>query len=144
VRSRLYFTSTKGRDDKEPDADVRELRVMKSNYGPPGEVVRLRWQRGVFVPESSADPLNRAATAFDVDRAYLECLDAATAQGRRAFPGKGKGFAPSMFADMPQARGHLWRALAKAQERLFAAGKIQVTPEGPPSRVVRFISRKVQ
>jgi RecA-family ATPase len=47
VRSRLYFTSPKTRNGDEPDNDVRELKVMKSNYGPAGETVRLRWQRGV-------------------------------------------------------------------------------------------------
>ena len=41
ARSRLYFSSVKD------DDTLRELQVKKSNYGPKGETVRVRWQRGV-------------------------------------------------------------------------------------------------
>ena len=36
--------------DEEPDTDLRILEVMKSNYGPVGEVITLRWKDGLFLP----------------------------------------------------------------------------------------------
>jgi predicted TIM-barrel fold metal-dependent hydrolase len=38
------------------------LVVVKSNYGPDGEKVPMRWERGVFVPEGSTPTVERAAT----------------------------------------------------------------------------------
>lgn len=142
VRSRLYFHAPKARDNDEADTDVRQLEVMKSNYGPKGEAVRLCWQRGVFVPVGGAAPLAQVAAEADVDQAYLECLDAATGQGRVVFAKTGNGFAPKTFEKMPQARGFKTGALHKAQERLFAAGRIHVVASGPPSRAVHPIARK--
>jgi RecA-family ATPase len=142
VRSRLYFAGAKPRDGDETDSDVRELKVMKSNYGPPGEVVRLRWQSGVFVPEGGIAPVQQAAAEADADRTYLDCLDAATGQGMVAYPLPGRGYAPKMFAGMPQACGLSWRALDAAQRRLLASGRIWAEPFGPPSRGARRIARK--
>ena len=69
ARSRLYFTASKMHDDTQ--SDVRELRVMKSNYGPPGEIVRLRWQNGVFVPLTSPSVIERAAAEEAADAVFL-------------------------------------------------------------------------
>jgi hypothetical protein len=139
----MYFASAKSRDEDEADSDVRELRVMKSNYGPAGEVVRLCWQRGVFVPVGSAAPLQQIAAEADIERAYLDCLDALTAQGRQVSPNRSSAFAPTVFEAMPQARGYRAKALGAAQERLFAAGRIQTEASGPPSKRRERITRKV-
>ena len=48
VRSRLYFRRAKTDKDEEPDPDLRVLEVMKSNYGPIGETMNLRWNNGLF------------------------------------------------------------------------------------------------
>ena len=45
-RWRLNFTKIKDSDD------LRQLEIAKNNYGPTGEIIPLRWERGVFVPES--------------------------------------------------------------------------------------------
>lgn len=143
VRSRLYFAKAKPRegDDDAPD-DVRELRVMKSNYGPAGEVVKVHWHRGVFVPVASLSTVERAAADAGAEAAYLACLEAAAGQGRDAYPKPGRGYAPKVFADMPQARGHTERALAAAQERLFTIGRIHAVAFGPPSRGAKRIERR--
>ena len=49
VRSRLYFKRAKTEKDEEPDPDLRVLEVMKSNYGPCGETVTVRWKDGLFL-----------------------------------------------------------------------------------------------
>jgi RecA-family ATPase len=141
VRSRLYFTGAKKSEDDD-ESDIRELKVMKSNYGPAGEVVRLRWDRGIFVPEGGPGTLERVAAEAAVDQAYLDCLDAAHGSGRQVGPYTGKAYAPSIFAQMPQAKGYRAKALAGAQERLFNAGRIEVRKVGPPSKALDRIFRK--
>lgn len=60
VRARIYLTKPQsGKDDDGDDTptDQRILRIMKSNYGPPGGKIKLRWQRGVIVlDDEGADP----------------------------------------------------------------------------------------
>jgi RecA-family ATPase len=145
ARSRLYFTGAKkGADDGDDETDVRELRVMKSNYGPAGEIVRLRWQRGVFVPASSMGTLERVNAEAEVDQAYLDCLDATQGSGRQVGPYTGKAYAPAIFEKMQQAKGYRAKALATAQERLFNAGRIEVRKDGPPSKALDRIFRKAR
>jgi RecA-family ATPase len=118
------------------------LEVKKLNYGPAGEKVRLRWEDGCFVLQGSASAPEQAAAHSTADQAYLECLDAVTAQGRHVCHAKGRGYAPKAFAEMPQARGMTARAFQMAQERLFAAGKIENVPYGPASKGTKCIARK--
>jgi RecA-family ATPase len=139
VRSRLYFATPKNADGG--DGDVRELTVKKSNYGPAGEVVRLRWARGVFVADDGGSTLERVAAEAAVEAAYLDCLDAAHASGRHVGPHAGKAYAPALFQNMPRANGHRVKALAAAQERLFNSGRIQLVKVGPPSKALDRIVR---
>jgi RecA-family ATPase len=140
TRARLHLETV---TDEESGTD-RVLEVKKTNYGPCGEKVKLRWEDGCFVMQGAAPAPARAAAEAAADRVYLDCLDAAAVQGRNVFPGTGKSYAPGVFADMPEAkaRGISERALIVAQERLFAAGLIWNEPFGPPSRGSRRVARK--
>jgi RecA-family ATPase len=140
VRSRLYLKSAAASED-EPDLGLRELRVMKANYGPVGEKVQLRWERGVYVPHAGPSLLERAAAEASVDDVYLRCLDVTTAQGRSVSPNKSSSYAPSVFEAMPEANKLKSRAFALAQERLFSANKIAVESVGPPSKKREIIVR---
>jgi RecA-family ATPase len=115
ARSRLYFTASKMPDDGQSDG--RELRVMKSNYGPPGEIVRLRWRNGVFVPLTSPSVIERAAAEAAADAIFLACLDARRAQGMEVVPTAGRGYAPADFARMAQAKGYSNKGDGAASER---------------------------
>jgi RecA-family ATPase len=137
TRARLHLETVTD-DDGGTD---RVLEVKKTNYGPAGEKVKLRWEEGCFVLEASASAPHLAASVLGADQTYLDCLDAATAQGRNVFPMPGRGHAPKVFAEMEQAKGTSWRALAKAQERLFAANKIANVPFGKPSKGQKRIER---
>ncbi len=119
-RWRHNFTKLKDSGD-----DLRQLEIAKNNYGPTGEKITLRWDRGVFVPESdgAASPY-RAAAEGKVDETFLQLLDKATAQGRAVRPNSGPGYAPSTFAADPDAGGIRSKAFAAAMDRLFQAGKI--------------------
>lgn len=141
VRSRLYFTSAKPRDGDEPDADVRELRVMKSNYGPAGETVRLRWQRGVFVPEGSGSNLHQVVAEATIDETFLTCLDLCHARGVSVSAASGSNFAPAVFERMPEATGLKRKALGLAMARLFTARRIRAETFGPPSKQRQRLAR---
>jgi RecA-family ATPase len=127
-RWRLNFTSIKA--DGEDDDGLRQLHVIKSNYGPTGEKVRLRWERGVFVPERSTSSSEQAAAEVPIDETFLRCLDAVTAQGRRVSPHRSSAYAPAVFEKMPLAAGIKKAGLEKAMERLMADNRIRVD-QGP-------------
>jgi RecA-family ATPase len=141
VRSRLYFTSGKEKDD-DAGPDVRELKVVKANYGPEGEVVRLRWQRGLFVPVTSPSTVQQAAAEATAENIFLQCLDLKRGQGIEVVHTPGNSYAPAVFAQMAQANGYTSKKLAKAMERLLDTGRIRVdTVGGPPSKPKRAIVR---
>jgi RecA-family ATPase len=130
-RWRTNFTKIK--DDDE--SGLRQLEIIKNNYGPDGEKILLRWDNGVFVPEGTQTPLSRLAEEAKVDDLFLRLLDKFAAQGRDVRETTGTGYAPGAFADDPEAKtaGVKARALAAAMARLFSAGKI-VTVQGKRSK----------
>jgi RecA-family ATPase len=138
-RWRCNFTKIK--DD---DSGLRQFEVVKNNYGPDGEKVRLRWDRGVFVPEGQGSTLQRAAAEAEIDNLYLTLLDAVTAQRRPVSPSTSSTYAPSVFEVMPAAGGCKSRAFAAAQERLFARGAIVLEHVGPPSKRRTYIVRAAE
>jgi RecA-family ATPase len=138
VRAFMYLRPT----DNEDGSKGRELEVMKINSGAPGEIQKLRFEGGCFVLQGTTSAPHQVAAHSTADQAYLECLDAMTAQGRHVCHGKGRGYAPKAFAEMPQANGMTARAFQLAQERLFAAGKIENVPYGPASKGTKCIARK--
>jgi RecA-family ATPase len=138
TRARLHLETVAD----EEGGTSRVLEVKKTNYGPSGEKVKLRWEDGCFVMEAAASAPHQAAAHASADQRYLECLDASTAQGRKVYYMPGKGYAPKAFAEMPQAAGTTWQAFRAAQERLFHNGKIENLPFGPPSRDLKKIARK--
>jgi RecA-family ATPase len=122
---------TKIRDDAD---GLRQLEIVKNNYGPDGEKIRLRWERGVFVPEGTATSPYREAADREVDELFLRLLEQRNAQGRPVTPNKAAGFAPKELAAMPGAEGFTAVALANAMERLLAAQRVTVETFGPPSK----------
>jgi RecA-family ATPase len=138
TRARLHLETVDG----DEDGAERVLEVKKTNYGPNGEKVKLRWEDGCFVPLSSPPASVQAATFNAADRAYLACLDRLEEQGREVREHPGRNFAPAVFVDMPEAAGTTTKALKAAQARLFSAGIIHVVTEGPISRQSRRIARK--
>ena len=137
VRSRLYFKRTKTDRDEEPDPDLRVLEVMKSNYGPVGQTIVLRWNNGFFVPVTGANDLERLAAEQTVDNLFLVLLARFTRQGRNVSDKRtSNGYAPLCFAGDPEAKtAHVSKqAFANAMDRLFASDKIHVETYGRPSR----------
>lgn len=133
VRSRLYFKAAKALEgDKD---DLRELEVRKNNYGPSGEIIRMRWQNGVFVPVSVPSSLERIAAEKAAEDLFLQLFDRLTAQGEtfnhhRSSP----TYAPRRLAEHPQANGTAGTIFAAAMQRLLDAGTIRIESYGRPSR----------
>jgi RecA-family ATPase len=117
---------------KDDDSGLRQLQIIKNNYGPVGEKVRLRWERGIFVPEGSAGAPQVGKNK--VDRLFLQLLEERNAQGRWVTTSKAAGYAPKEIAAMTGADGTTPEAFAKAMERLIAANQIIVQTTGSPSK----------
>jgi RecA-family ATPase len=137
VRSRLYLKRATTAEGEEPDPNLREFEVMKQNYGPVGERVRLRWstEHGVFVPEQSAEgSLERMAKDQHTDDAFLVMLKRFTEQGQKVSHVSGTNYAPAKFAQHPDAKGITSHAFAKSMQRLLDNRKIRIEEGGRPSR----------
>jgi RecA-family ATPase len=127
------FTAIKPSDEEDDDG-ARQLHLGKVNYGKPGAKVRLQWKGGVFVPETSVSPMERAAAEAPIDDVFLKCLRLKITQGIDLSPLGGRNYAPAILADMPEAAGYKSKALAAAMERQLSNGKLATSKIGPASR----------
>jgi RecA-family ATPase len=134
VRSRMVFEHAKASDGSSPDPDLRTLRVNKSNYGPAGRSVTLRWERGIYVPVAGQGSLDRQATERLAESTFLDLLDLFDATGQAVTAVPSPTYAPSRFAEHPKANGISKCDFAAAMQRLLAAGTIKIAISGPPSR----------
>jgi RecA-family ATPase len=114
----------------EADRGVRILETAKSNYGPPGNPLRLVWADGGLQLEHAPSSHHRAAKEQQCDEIFLRLLDERTAQGRHVGCKTSSMYAPKVFADMPDNGGFTKHAFAAAMERLFKAGAIHEVLDG--------------
>jgi RecA-family ATPase len=143
VRSFLYMRTIAG-DDGVEERTFRELEVVKTNYGPVGEKIRLRWEDGSFVVKGSLSTPQQAAAVAKIDDLFLKLLDKLTAQGRHVRPQPGRSFAPSEFAKEREADGVTAKAFETSMRRLLDDKKIALKTEGSPSkRTTRIIRPEV-
>jgi RecA-family ATPase len=147
-RFRQYLKGIKPDASEQPDDDVRELEFKKNQYGPKGESVVVRYQRGLFLPVVGTSNLERAAAEQRADQTFLELLDRFTDQGRNTCEKpSANNYAPALFAKEKEARECAIRKadFEAAMRRLFATNRIRVEPYGPPSRIsTRLVRREVQ
>jgi RecA-family ATPase len=134
ARSRLYLKRPKSGDSPDLDRDLRELEVMKSNYGPVGELVRLRWSNGLFLPDVEASPLDRAVSDQRDEEIFLRVLRRFIDQGQTVGPNTGANYAPLKISRHEEAKGVSSRRLAAAMQRLLDRGSIRIVMVGPPSK----------
>jgi RecA-family ATPase len=134
VRARLYLERVLDEGNREIDPDLRVLRVKKSNYGPVGLELRLRWQNGAFIIDGAAGGFDKLAADAKAERVFLDLLAAFEAQGRDVSPKRSPSYAPTAFAKHPHNEGITARGFADAMERLLVAERLHIEPIGPPSR----------
>jgi hypothetical protein len=133
VRSALWLhPPTEG---AEADRGIRILETAKSNYGPPGNPLRLIWAEGGLQLEHTLPSHHRAAKDAECEDAFLRLLDQREGQGRHVSgQATAPTYAPKAFVEMPDNGGFARKAFAAAMERLLTAGKIVQVMEGPASR----------
>ena len=129
-------------EGEQPDGDVRELAFKKTQYGPTGETIVLRYQRGLFLPERGVSNLDKLAREA-VDDIFLHGLGQIIQQGRNAIAGENSPeFGPTLIAAMASAKTERIgkKELVAAMTRLLDAGKIHIgKTSGPPSKAQNCI-----
>jgi RecA-family ATPase len=136
-RFHQYLRSAKAENDEEADRNLRELVFRKNQYGPLGENIVLRYQRGLFLPEAGMSSLEKLARESKADEIFMHLLRQFTGQGRSiSDKPKAHSFAPRVFAKDGEAKKHCLREaeLSDAMSRLFKANKIRVEQYGRPSQ----------
>jgi RecA-family ATPase len=144
-RFRQYLKGVKANDGEQRDNDLRELDFKKNQYGPLGESIVLRYQRGLFLPEGGITKLDSIAREARADDLFLYLLRRFVGQGRNlSHSATANNYAPTAFADEPDAqKSGLRKADFKAaMSRLFAADKINIEQYGRPSRPASRLSVK--
>jgi RecA-family ATPase len=137
VRSRLYLRKATTAAGDEPDPDLRQLEVMKANYGPVGETINLRWKNGLFLPVASMGNLEKLAAEQKADTIFLALLKLFAEQGQDVNHTSGHIYAPAKFAKHPQAQNITSAAFARAMQRLLDSKKIKIEQTGKSSRPSR-------
>jgi RecA-family ATPase len=138
VRSRLYLARVQD-DGFEADPDLRTLRSMKANYSRTGAEITLRWQSGVFVAQENETGLDRMASGAKAERVFVKLLRLLADQGRRVNTGGGQTYAPTVFANHPEAEGVSKRAFRSAMETLLRNRAIVIAEDGPPSKRRQYL-----
>jgi RecA-family ATPase len=136
-RFRQYLTGVKPDGGDEPDGDLRQLEFKKNQYGPLGETIVVRYQRGLFLPEAGMSSLDKIARQQAADEAFLALLARYERDGRNVSDKPtSNAYAPTAFGKEKEAKAaKLSKAeLDDAMRRLFEAGKIHVETYGRPSR----------
>jgi RecA-family ATPase len=136
-RFRQYLKGVKAADGEQPENDLRELEFKKNQYGPIGESVVLRYQRGLFLPEGGISSLDKLAREARAEELFLEQLRRFSAQGRNTSDKtSAHNYAPTAFAQEADVKKHgIKKAdLEAAMRRLFETNKIHVETYGRPSR----------
>ena len=129
VRSLLVFEPDSGED---ADEDERILRRQKANYARRGEVIRMRWNDGVFVALETPGSIDRAAMNAKADRVFKELLAQTYSVGTWTSPNcSARNYAPSVFIKQPERGGK--PALEAAMSRLLHDGRVKVEAYGRPS-----------
>jgi RecA-family ATPase len=148
-RARLLLDRITKESGDEPDQDARVLQVKKANWGPDKNEIKLRWSRGLFIPDTGDIEPERiwsfgdvAALLKDEDE-FLRMLDIVHPLKVSPYP-TAQNNAAKIFSEDSRCKlkGRGVRAKLKAaMERLQAKGKIEVAETGPQSRRTPYIRR---
>jgi RecA-family ATPase len=134
-RFRQYLTGVKPDGGEQPDGDLRQLEFKKNQYGPIGETMVLRYQRGLFLPEAGLSTLDKLAREQQAENIFLDLLKHFEQTGRNVSESKtANNYAAAAFTKEQAAKGFRKADLEVAMRRLFDKGQIHVENYGRPSR----------
>jgi RecA-family ATPase len=143
VRARSYLKGVKAEDGQQPDGDLRQLEFKKNQYGPLSDVVILRYQHGMFLPEHGVLALDKLKQMEIAKEVFLALIDRFNMSNRTVSDKPGRNYAPSLFVEEDEAKkaGLSNKVLQAAMRQLFSANKIWNEPCGKPSRPSYRIAR---
>ena len=130
-RFRQYLKGAKTTDGEQADNDLRELEFKKNQYGPTGETIRLRYERGLFLPEKGASSLDKLAHEQKADETFLTLLARYEREGRNVSDKTtAPNSAPAEFAQEVDAKKSKLRKpdLQAAMRRLLSVAKFVLKP----------------
>ena len=128
----MFFEKAKASDGSEPDPDLRTLTVNKSNYGPAGTVITVKWQNGVYVPVTGAARSTSARRRTARTKSFVRCWPLTRRRPICQRDAK-RDLCTESFRARPRSNGIGKPALILAMNRLFAAGRIVTASHGRPS-----------
>jgi RecA-family ATPase len=117
VRSRLYLYKP---SDENADEKVRVLELMKSNYGPRGNPINLKWDMGRFIctdkPERAGSDIGKADRA---ERVFMKLLRGGLDHGQTFSPSiSARTYPPTLFAASNEREGMNKREFERAMHVL--------------------------
>jgi RecA-family ATPase len=142
-RFRQYLRGAKADSGEQPDNDLRELQFKKNQYGPMGEAIVLRYQRGLFLPEHGLSSFEKAARDQSIDDILIAAGKKIEARGEELSPQQtSHAYAPTLIAKEPEAKGVKKSELVASMKRQLDSGRLRVETLRPGTsrekRVVRF------
>jgi RecA-family ATPase len=121
---------------EQPDNDLRELEFKKNQYGPRGESLILRYQRGLFLPEGGLSNLDQATRRAKAEDVFMELLHRFAGKTRNVSDkATANNYAPTVFAKEDEARKHRLKKaeFEQAMRDLFKANRITLEQYEKPS-----------
>lgn len=141
VRSRLYLKRPDAAGGNVADADIRRLARLKANYAQAGAELTLRYSRGAFALDGTAEPDGDGLYGRAVEQAFLSGMNELAAKNIRCNVHKGQAnYAPKALREKTRtAAAYSEDELEAAMNRLVRDGKILSQEDGPPSRRRSFL-----
>jgi RecA-family ATPase len=144
-RFRQYLKGLKAEAGEQPDNDLRVIEFKKNQYGPIGETIALRYQRGLFLPEHGMSTIERAAREATVEDTFITVGKKLETRGQELSPAQqSHNYAPTLVANQPEAKGIKKAEFVAALDRLLDAGKVHIATVKPgTSREKKVIKVKL-
>jgi RecA-family ATPase len=142
-RFRQYLKGAKAESGEQPDGDLRQLEFKKNQYGPTGETIVLKYQRGLFLPEHGLSTIEKAARDQLVEDTLIAVGKKLESRGQELSPmQQAHSYAPHVIAKDSDAKGFKKAELVTAFERLLDQRKLEIEVVKPGTsrekKVIRF------
>ncbi|HEY1806034.1 MAG TPA: AAA family ATPase [Terracidiphilus sp.] len=142
VRNRLYLTAKRTKDEEGDDtpSDDRVLKIMKSNYGPFGQKIKIRWKDGSFICTDFTSSGGSIVDKIDAKSRLMEAAAYLVKNGSFvvAVPNT-RGSLTALARQLPSCKMLSFGALQSAQDALINEGRLVVVEIGTKSRRRRCV-----
>jgi RecA-family ATPase len=137
VRARAVMKAVKPEDGV--DTGLRAVTFHKNQYGPASATCFVRYEGGLFLPVEGVS-IDEAARAAKAEEVFIALLKRFTEQKQMVSPKPSTTYAPSRFAEHPEAGGITKKEFSRAMQRLLDAKIIEIRDWGRPSRPHHYIA----